>query len=226
MNKNYLVLQNCRLFSGISGSKQEALLRCLAAREKQYKKNGIVFLTGDNITFIGIVLKGAVHIVHEDYWGRRKIAARIESGEIFGEAFACAETKKLPVSIIAAEKTELLLLDSRRITKPCSAACSFHADLVRNLTILLAEKNIALIQKLEHITQTNTREKLLSYLSEQANKTEKNAFEILFNREELADYLSVERSAMSAELSRMKKDGLIVYRKNHFELIKAGFSEI
>ena len=138
---------------------------------------------------------------------------------MFGEAFAYAGVDKLPVSAIAAEESEVLTVQSQRIVSPCSSACVFHTGLIKNLTLLLADRNIALIQKMEHVTQPTTREKLLSYLSEEARLAGKSAFTIPFNREELADYLSVDRSAMSAELSKMRKDGLLVYRKNHFELL-------
>lgn len=217
MKTSYQILQNCRLFSEIKESDFKALLECLSARQRQYKKNSFIFRAGDAMDFVGIVLAGAVHIVREDFWGKRAIVARIEEGAVFGEAFACAGVK-LPVSIIAAEESDVLLISSKRITGTCSSACVFHTMLIKNLTLLLAGKNIALIQKLEHITQASTREKLLSYLSEEARLAGKSTFDIPFNREELADYLSVERSAMSAELSRMQKDGLVQYRKNHFEL--------
>ena len=169
---------------------------------------------------IGIVLGGAVHVLREDFWGKRKIVARVEGGGLFGEAFACAGVEKLPISVIAAEDSEILFVNSVRIIKTCPTSCTFHIRLIKNLTLLLAEKNIALIQKLECLTQPNTREKLLSYLSGQARLAGKSAFSIPFNREELADYLSVERSAMSAELSKMRDDGLVLYQKNHFELLK------
>lgn len=160
-----------------------------------------------------------MHVIREDFWGKRKIVSRIDPGGLFGEAFACAGTESLPVSVMAAEDSEVLFINCRRITTPCEQVCSFHIDLSRNLALLLAEKNIALIQKMEYITQPTTREKLLAYLSEQARLAGEKTFEIPFNREELADYLSVERSAMSAELSKMRKDGLIIFRKNRFELV-------
>ena len=214
------VLQSCQLFTGIPGSGLKSMLDCLAARQKHFAKDSFIIMAGGKMDWIGIVLSGAIHILREDYWGKRKIIARIESGASFGEAFAYAEVKELPVSIIAAEESEVLFLDCRRILKQCSSVCTFHASLIKNLALLLAEKNIAFIQKLEHITQTTTREKLLSYLSGQAQLERKSSFDIPFSREELADYLSVERSAMSAELSKMRDDGLILYRKNHFELLK------
>ena len=218
MKKYYPFLKNCHLFSGIKDSDITALLECLGASFKHYKKNNFIFTAGDKTDSMGIVLSGAVHIVREDFWGKRKILGRIGTGALFGESFACAGIDKLPVSVMSAEESEVLFISSKRITGPCSSECAFHIKLIKNLTLLLAGKNITLIQNLNHLTQANTREKLLSYLSEEARLAGKSVFDIPFNREELADFLSVERSAMSAELSKMKKDGLLLYRKNHFEL--------
>jgi len=220
VNKIYPVLRNCQLFAGIRETDIESLLNCLSARQKSYSKNSFIYVAGDKISSMGIVLSGAVHILREDFWGKRKIVARIESGALFGEAFACAGVEKIPTSVMAVEDSEILFVDSSRIIRNCSSTCVFHNELIKNLTLLLANKNIAMLQKLEHITQTTTREKLLSYLSQEAQYAGKNTFTIPFNREELADYLSVERSAMSAELSRMQEDGLLHYQKNHFELRK------
>ena len=215
----YPVLRNCPLFGGISESDFTALLKCLSAAQKRFRKNSVIFLAGRKIDSMGIVLSGAVHVLRDDFWGRRKIIARIEKGGLFGEAFTYSGAEELPVSVEAAEDSEILFLNSKRIVQTCSSACTFHTELIKNLIFVLAKKNTILIQKLEHITQNNTREKLLSYLSGQARLAEKNSFTIPFNREELADYLSVERSAMSAELSRMRDDGLLQYHKNYFELL-------
>ena len=220
MKKFYPMPQNCLLFEGIKETDLESLFGCLSAVRKRFRKNRYILFAGGRTDSVGIVLEGAVHVLRDDYWGRRKILARIEPGGIFGEAFSCAGVEKFPVSVTAAEESELLFVNCKRIITSCSSACVFHARLIMNLTRILAGKNIELIQKLEHITQPTTREKLLSYLSEQAQRAGKNVFSIPFNREELADYLSVERSAMSAELSKMRKDGLLLYRKNKFELLK------
>ena len=217
-------MENCMLFTGIDESDIQTLLDCLSAKQRHIKKNRFIFHAGDKMESMGIVISGAVHVLREDFWGKRKIVARLESGELFGEAFACAGVEKLPISVMAAEDSVILLLNSQRLIKSCSSACAFHGYLITNLTLLLAEKNVALVQKLEYITQPTTREKLLSYLSEQARIAGKSTFTIPFNREELADYLSVERSAMSAELSKMKDDGLLLYKKNHFVLLKKGRS--
>jgi len=218
--KNFVeVLQQCELFNGITKPDLLALLDRLSARQKSFGKNGFIFNAGDKTGLVGIVLSGVVHVIHEDFWGHRKIVSRIESGGMFGESFACVEIKRLPVSVMAVEKTAVLFINIQQILNHPSPASVFYTKLARNFAVLMAKKNITLIRKLENVTQTTTREKLMSYLSEEAKLAGKSTFSIPFNREELANYLSVERSAMSAELSRMRADGLVQYRKNHFQLL-------
>jgi CRP-like cAMP-binding protein len=150
----------------------------------------------------------------------------VELGGLFGEAFACAGAENLPVGVMAAEESEILLMNHERMLTSCPSACAFHTALIRNLTRILAEKNVILTQKLEHVTRRTTREKLLSYLSARAKLAKGNVFDIPFSRQELADYLSVERSAMSAELSRMRNEGLLRYKRNHFELCGSEYREV
>lgn len=218
MGKNLDVLTECPLFAGINKSELEALLNCLSATERKYERNGYIFLAGEIVTSMGIVLSGSVHIIREDFWGTRKILAHIESGGLFGESFSCAEIKKLPVSVLAAEVSDILLVDYRKIIMTCPSACAFHTGLIQNMLRILAKKNVLLTQKIEFITQHTTRGKLLSYLSAQARQSRSNSFTIPFNRQELADYLSVDRSALSNELSKMRNDGILTFHKNRFQL--------
>jgi CRP-like cAMP-binding protein len=218
--KNYLsALKKCRLFAGINESELPALLDCLSAFQNSYEKGGFVFMAGDNVTAIGIVLSGGVYVLQEDFWGNRSILSHVAPGGLFAEAFSCAEADSLPVSVITAEPSEILLLDYKRVVTTCSSACAFHTGLIKNMMQILAWKNVMLTQKIEHLTRRTTREKLLSYLSEQARQAAQSAFEVPFNRQELADYLSVDRSAMSSELCKMRDDGILRFYKNHFELL-------
>ena len=218
MEKDLEMLKQCPLFDQIEKSDLKVLLGCLAAVRRSYEKNEFVFLAGDAVRSVGIVLAGGVHVLQEDYWGNSTILAHIPPGGLFGEAFSCAEINRLPVSVMAATKTEVLLLDYRRIITTCSSSCAFHLALIENMMKLLAQKNIMLTQKMEIITHRTTRARLLAFLSIQAMKAGKSRFTIPFNRRQLADYLSVERSAMSAELSHMQADGLIRTNKSEFEL--------
>lgn len=213
------ILKQSQLFFLIEQDKIEAMLACLAAREMEYKKDAYILSAGNAAKEVGIVLSGSVNVIKEDYWGNRAIIAKMTAGEMFAEAFSCADTDKLPVSVVAAEKTEVLFIDYRRIITTCSSACVFHTLLINNMLHILAKKNIMLTQKIEHTSRRTTREKLLSYLSAVAITAKSNSFEIHFNRQELADYLCVDRSAMSSELCKLRDEGVLEFNKNHFELL-------
>jgi CRP-like cAMP-binding protein len=217
---------NCRLFDGIKIEEIEKLLDCFHARVRRFEKDEYLFVEGDEISEMGIVISGAIHLVRDDFWGNRAIIARIGSGEILAESFACWESAaskiraRLPMSAVAAQKTEVLFINADKITTVCASVCKFHSRIINNMIGELAGKNRHLLKKIQHISQRSTREKLISYLSAQAKEARSADFEIPFNREEMADFLSVDRSAMSAELGRMKTDGLLTFRKNHFTLLK------
>jgi CRP-like cAMP-binding protein len=191
----------------------------LGAWRREVGRDGFIYRAGEPAHTVGVVLRGNVLVVQEDYWGNRRIVEQVGAGGIFGEALACAQVGELPVSVVAATRCELLLMDYRRIATTCPQACAFHARLLRNMLGILARNNVQLTHKIRHITQRSTREKVLSYLGEQASRAGAARFEVPFNRQELADYLSVDRSALSAELSHMQADGLLRYHRNHFELL-------
>ncbi|MDR0827902.1 MAG: Crp/Fnr family transcriptional regulator [Desulfovibrio sp.] len=212
-------LYDCPLFTGIAGEDLHSLLVCLSANRNNFARESFVFRAEEKVESVGIVLSGGAHIVQEDFWGNRTILARIEAGGLFGEAFACAGLEKLPLSVVAAEASEIMLVNCGRILSPCTAACSFHALLIKNMMRVLAHKNILLTRKIEHITRRGTRAKLLSYLSEQATLAGCADFTIPFSRQELADFLALDRSAMSSELGRMRDEGLLRFSRNRFELL-------
>lgn len=218
--KEYLdVLKTVSLFFGIEEPDLMGLLSCLCAKVMRFEKDEIIFLSGGQIKSFGIVLCGYVQVIREDFYGNRHIIANIGAGESFGESFACADEKSLTVSVVAAAQSDILFIDCGRLSSPCGKACAFHGRLIHNMLNIVAQKNIALTQKIEHISQRTTREKLLAYLSSQAQKAQSNRFAIPFDRQELADYLSVDRSAMSAELSKLRLEGVLNYDKNKFELL-------
>jgi len=215
----FSALKKSPLFQGVLEDELGSLVKCLGCSLREYKKDETVYLAGDFVREIGIVVSGRVHIVKDDAWGNSNIIAEVSDGGMFAEAVVCSGVGVLPVTVTAAAETKVCFLDFQRIITTCSSACVFHTLLIRNMVDVFARKNILLTEKMEHITKRTTREKLLSYLSEQAKLQKSRGIEILFNRQELADYLSVERSALSAEMSRLKADGIIKYKKNHFELI-------
>lgn len=216
MEKKFEILKKCPLFAGIEENNISLLLNCLNAKEEKIHKDNIIFLAGDKPEYVGIVLSGSVQIIQEDYWGNRTILSIIEKGGIFAEAFSCAGADAFPISVVSREDGLILLIDCIRILTTCSSSCTFHGSLIQNLVKVLANKNIALTRKMEHITKRTTREKVLSYLSECAISANSNTFDIPFNRQEMADYLSVERSALSSTLGKLKEDKLIDFYKNTF----------
>ncbi|GHV46235.1 cyclic nucleotide-binding protein [Clostridia bacterium] len=212
-------IRNCQLFLNVCDEDLEKMLRCLAATAEKYEKNSYVYHAGENVRKVGIVLSGGVHIIDDDYWGNRTIISTIMPGSTFGESFSFAGERRLLTSAIAYEKTEVMYIDCRRIITPCDNLCSFHLGLVANLMELLAKTNVRLVRKIRLITGRNIREKVMLYLSEQSQLTGETTFRIPYNRQELADFLSVDRSALSAELSKMQKDGIIKYKKSNFKLL-------
>lgn len=219
MEKYLRILEKCALFDNISIQEMAPMLGCLGARVAEYGKNEIVFAEGDPANRMGIVLSGSVQIVKEDFFGNRSIVTSIEPSQLFGESFACAEIKTMPVSVMAMEKSEIMLIDCRRITVTCCNACAFHSRMIMNLLRGVAEKNLVFNQKLEIMSKRTTKEKLMTYLLDQAKRSNSRSFTIPFDRQSLADYLGVERSALSAEIGKMKKEGILESNRSRFELL-------
>lgn len=218
MEKYLDLLKTVSLFANVDMSDIKLLLNCLSAKTERFKENETIFLAGNKAEFVGIVLSGQVQVVKEDFYGNKNIVASVETGQLFGEAFACADIKTMPVSVFAVEDCEIMLIDYRKIITTCSNTCSFHSKLIYNMLRIVANKNIILSQKIEFISKRTTKEKLLAYLSSEAKKAGSNSFSIPFSRQELADFLSVDRSAMSAELCKLRDSGVIEFNKNKFVL--------
>lgn len=223
--KNYLeIAGSSPLFRGVGTEELEGMLRCLNAGVRRYAAGSAVLRAGQRAEQVGLVLSGRMQVVREEFSGDRTLLAELSVGELFAETFACApgEVKRLPVTVAAVTDCAALLLDYRRIVRACPNACPFHARLIENMLGVLAEKNMGLNRRLVHLSRRSTREKLRSYLEEQAVLHGSAAFTIPFDRQELADYLCVERSAMSAALSRMQAEGLLETRKSWFRLKERG----
>lgn len=218
MEKYNEILKNSNIFSGMNDEEIESILSCLSAVSKTYPKNSFIFSSGDKISSAGLVLSGSVHIIKEDYWGNRAILARCDAGSLFGEVYAVLRHEPVGVSAIADEESKVLFLEIQRVMTMCSKSCAFHNRLIHNLITDMAGKNLALTRKIEHMSHRTTREKLMSYLSEQALLNSKSEFLIPFNRQQLSDYLSVDRSAMSKELCNMRDDGLLEFDRSWFKL--------
>ncbi|MBQ9951255.1 MAG: Crp/Fnr family transcriptional regulator [Clostridia bacterium] len=219
--KKYLpVLEKCPLFENIGMNEMHAMLGCIGARVHEYVKNEPIFMEGESADRVGVVLSGGAQIVKEDFYGKRSIVASVKPSQLFGESFACAEIDSLPVSVVATEKSEIMLVDCRRITMSCSNACEFHSRMILNLLRVVAAKNLVFNHKLEIVSKRSTKDKLMTYLLSQAKQNASSEFTIPFDRQSLADYLGVERSALSAEISKMKAEGLIDTNRSWFRLLE------
>ena len=218
MEKYFDILSKCTLFSGIDRTDISGLLACLGANGRKVAKNQQILTEGDPAIFVGILLSGSGEIVNEDIYGNRSILSRVVPGDLFGESFACSGIQALPVSVVANEDSEVMLIDCRRITTSCSNACGFHSQMIYNLLQSVAERNLEFHQKLEIVSKRTTREKLMAYLLSEAKRAGSNSFTIPYDRQKLADYLGVERSAMSAELSKLQKDGVLKTNRSYFSL--------
>jgi CRP-like cAMP-binding protein len=208
------------LFQNISRKDLESLLTCLKPRAKRYEKGSYITHSGESINSIGVVLSGTVQMLKEDVWGNKSILAIMREKSIFGETFVCGRIYSSTVSFQAASDCIIMFLSFERILHSCSVACDFHHRLIDNVVVLIAQKNIQLMEKLEIIAQKTLREKVLTYLSREAQRNGSLYFTIPLGRLELADYLCSDRSALSRELSRMKEEGVIDFDRNTFRIFE------
>jgi len=209
---------NVSLFQGIDASSVQTLLSCVSYTVKTVKKNELIIREGDLVSSVGIVLSGFIHIARNGYDGSRILQAGLGQGAIFGESLVCAGIKRSPVSVMASEDTSVLFIPFAKLIRSCGSACDFHQKVIENLIHLVAEKNLMLNAKLELASLRTIREKLLAYLSNEKKNRESYSFEIPFNRNELADFLCVDRSSLSRELGHMREEGFFEYDRNLFKL--------
>ncbi len=219
LEKYYNQIKNSPVFYGMNDEELKGLLECFNARIRKYEKEEMIIRQGDMISNLYLILDGEVNIEKDSYWGRRIIIARLGKNDNLALSFVGSRDVESSIDAIAIKDTLVLVLSYEKCTSMCQNACTRHKVLINNLFQILSKENIELIQKIENVSQKTIRDKLLTYLSNEAQKRHSNSFEIHFNRQELADYLNVDRSAMSFELSKLQKEGIIEYNKNHFELL-------
>lgn len=219
MRKYIDILRQCPLFHKIEEENLLKMLACLGAKIETFDKKHTILAEGAPAKYIGIILSGTAQTVRIDYYGNRSILSETGALDVFGEAFACAEVSSIPVTVIASEPCEVMLIDSGHILHTCTNNCEFHQQLIFNLMKNLATKTLLFHQKIEIAAKRTTRDKLMTYLIAQAKKSGSASFDIPFNRQELADYLEVDRSGLSAEISKLRKEGVLQSVKNHFELL-------
>ena len=216
---DYLFLSKTLLFRGISPEQIQSMMGCLRGVSKKYAKGSTIYHAGETISAMGLVMSGSICVESDDVWGNKSILDRISAGHIFAENYACLPGEPLMVNIVAAEAAEILFMRTDCMFTVCSHSCGFHNQLIRNMLTISAQKSLNLSRRILHTSSKSIRGRLLSYLSDQATKHGSREFDIPFNRQQLADYLSVDRSAMSNELSKMQREGLICSDRNHFTIL-------
>ena len=219
MTKYISTLKRTQLFFFFFDDEISAMLNCLQAQLLTFQKGEYVFREGEHIDKITLLVEGKLLIQKDDFWGNPSIVHAIQVGEMFGESYIAPESGAILNDVIAEENSAVLFFDIRKILTVCPSACKFHAMVIQNLFFAISEKNRKLVQKIGHISKRSTRAKLLSYLSEEAKRQNNSSFSIPFNRQQLADFLSVDRSAMSNELCKMRNEGLLEFDKNKFTLL-------
>lgn len=218
MKKYIQILKRTQMFAGVEEEGISSMLSCLDARICNYTKGEFVLRQGGHTSDIMVLAEGELHIQKDDYWGNRSILGQLSPGEMFGEAYVAPESGAILNDVVAVENSTVIFFNVNRILTTCSSACRFHYIVVQNLFFAISEKNRKLVQKIGHMSKRTTREKLISYLSEEAKKQNSSMFYIPFNRQQLADFLSVDRSAMSNELCKLRDEGLLEFHKNCFKL--------
>lgn len=211
-------LSKTPLFAGIAPQDIPTMLPCLGAYTKTYPKGSALFLTGDHLDVVGLVLQGSIRLESCDVWGNQNILDHIAPGQVFGEAYSCLPQQPLLVDILAGEESQVLFLQTSKVLHLCPQSCPFHQALLSNLLSVMAQKNLKLNHKIRHTTPKTIRARLLSYLSQQATEQGSHSFTIPFDRQQLADYLCVDRSALSHELGKMQKEGLLTFSRSQFQL--------
>ncbi len=219
MNQNLKILTRVSLFRDVSEQDLEDMLSCLGAVERKYRKNDVILLAGTKVTSIGIMAEGRAQITRDDAEGNRTILSELARADLFAEAYVAAESMEIPVTVIATSDCRIVWVPFKKIVEPCCSACGFHKKLIQNMMRVIAMKNIMMNEKMHILSCKTTKEKLMTYLSNYSERVGKNKFKIPFTRSELADFLGVDRSAMSRELSRLRDDGYLRYHKNEFELL-------
>ena len=216
---DYHFLSKTILFRGLTAEEINGMLSCLGAETRECPRGSVIFHAGDVVHSMGLVLSGSVSIEHDDVWGNKSVLDHAQPGQVFAETYACVPGEALMVSVVAAEACSILFLDTERVLHVCGNACGFHNKLVRNLLAIASQKNLKLSRRIFHTSSKSIRGRVLSYLSFQATQQGCQEFDIPYNRQQLADYLSVDRSALSNELSKMQRDGLLRVERQHFTLI-------
>lgn len=219
MNETIKTLRSSTLFRDIKEEEMDAIMECLSVSEKRYRKNDIIVMAGNRVSSVGVMIDGKAQITRDDAEGNRAILSELIKPDLFLEAYVAANVKEVPVTVTAITDCKVVWIPFQKLVSSCSMACAFHNSLIKNMMQVIAQKNVAMNEKMRILACKTTREKLLTYLSDYAERVGKDQFKIPFSRSELADYLSVDRSAMSRELGKLRDEGYLNFHKNEFELL-------
>ena len=226
MQKYLPVLRNCPFFTGLCDDEILSILHCVNAVTVFKERDSYIFRAGDSTEVMGLVVSGCVLVIQEDLWGHRNILSKCHTGDFFGEPYAASPGAVLNISVVADEDCEIIFLHVQRLLISCPTACEHHQKLIRNLVSVLANKILILNDKITHVGKRTTRDKLLSYLSAVSIRQASLSFDIPFDRQQLADYLCIDRAAMSTEISKLQKEGFIKTNRNYFELIACNETDL
>lgn len=210
---------NTPLFGGIGEGDLETMLGCIGYHITAFHRGQTIAFEDEHIRHVGVVLSGAVDMIKEDLWGNRTMLLRLRREEVFGETFVCGDDSQSLVTFVVSEDARVLFLPFDRVMHSCTMACVFHHRLIENMVRIIAGKNRDLMRKVEVVSKRTLREKILAYLSIQAQTQNSRYFEIPLGRVEWAEYLCADRSALTRELAKMKAEGIIDYDKNCFRLL-------
>ncbi len=221
MTKDYIPqMLHSPLFRGISEDDLLGVMTCVRAHTKSYDKGQFIYLQDADILSVGVVLSGSVQMIREDVWGNKTLLLSMGPSELFGETFVCGGIHNKLVSFVAAERTMVLFVPFKQALTTCSQSCEFHRQLIENMVAAIAEKNLALMEKVDLISKKSLREKISEYLTRRSEYADSMSFEIPLGRVQLAEYLHADRSALTRELNLMADEGLITFNRNHFQILK------
>ncbi len=221
MMKDYIPqMLRSPLFRGISPEDLLGVMACISAHTRHFDKGAFIYLQDDDILSVGVVLSGSVQMIREDVWGNKALLLSMGPSALFGETFVCGGIHNKLVSFVAAERTVVLFVPFKQALTTCSQSCAFHRQLIENMVAAIAEKNLALMEKVDLISKKSLREKICEYLTRRSEYAGSMSFEIPMGRMQLAEYLHADRSALTRELNLMAAEGLIQFNRNSFQILK------
>lgn len=216
----FSLLKSTKIFSDANEFECQAMMFCFKTRFKSFDKNEKIITEGDSVSDVCLILKGSANILNEDDLGNISIISRVGFGEVFGLEELNNKMECYKNNLVAKEKCLVMFMNAHRLMNMCENKCKRHELIIKNLMSTLLDNNKILLEKLNILSKKSTREKLLAYFKLCAEKNDNTYFEIPFNKTELANFLSVDRSAMSTELNKLKSEGIIDFDKKQYRLIK------